>query len=157
ARRRRMRRSPPDRRHSQQNCGAPWRHGPVRNCGALPEHFPPRRGLRSSCGGVLTMLRDVIVGIDADTSLIKTVAFTRDGRQLGDFSLPNTYRASGGGRVEQDMSRTWSDTVFALRGLAKAVPDLGPRLAAVAVTGQGDGTWLIDDDGRPVAPALLWL
>ena len=22
---------------------------------------------------------------------------------------------------------------------------------------QGDGTWLIDDEGRPVAPALLWL
>jgi len=22
---------------------------------------------------------------------------------------------------------------------------------------QGDGTWMIDDEGRPVAPALLWL
>jgi erythritol kinase len=103
------------------------------------------------------MPRDVIVGIDAGTSLIKTVAFTRDGRQLGVFSLSNSYSTSAGGRVEQDMSRTWNDTVTALRGLAAAVPDLGPRLAAVAVTGQGDGTWLIDDDGRPVAPALLWL
>lgn len=103
------------------------------------------------------MLRDVIVGIDAGTSLIKAVAFTRNGRQLGDFSLPNSYSTSAGGRVEQDMSRTWKDTVAALRGLAAAVPDLGPRLAAIAVTGQGDGTWLIDEDGRPVAPALLWL
>ncbi len=103
------------------------------------------------------MLRDVIIGIDAGTSLIKTVAFTRDGRQLGDVSLPNSYSTSAGGRVEQDMSRTWNDTVAALRGLAAAVPDLSARVAAVAVTGQGDGTWLIDDDGRPVAPALLWL
>jgi erythritol kinase (D-erythritol 1-phosphate-forming) len=101
--------------------------------------------------------RDVIVGIDAGTSLIKTVAFTRDGRQLGSFSLPNVYRATLGGHVEQDMSRTWSDTVAALRGLAAAVPDLATRLAAIAVTGQGDGTWLIDEDGRPVGPALLWL
>ncbi|WP_027576028.1 FGGY-family carbohydrate kinase [Bradyrhizobium sp. WSM1743] len=101
--------------------------------------------------------RDVIVGIDAGTSLIKTVAFARDGRQLGDFSLPNTYTTSPGGRVEQDMSRTWTDTVAALRGLVAAVPDISQRLAAIAVTGQGDGTWLIDDDGRPVAPALLWL
>ena len=38
--------------------------------------------------------RDVIVGIDAGTSLIKTVAFTREGRQLGSFSLPNVYRAA---------------------------------------------------------------
>jgi erythritol kinase (D-erythritol 1-phosphate-forming) len=103
------------------------------------------------------MLRDVIVGIDAGTSLIKTVAFARDGRQLADFSLSNSYSTSAGGRVEQDMSLTWRDTVAALRGLWGAAPDLGPRVAAVAVTGQGDGTWLIDDDGRPVAPALLWL
>jgi len=103
------------------------------------------------------MPRDVIVGIDAGTSLIKTVAFTRDGRQLGDFSLANRYLTSPGGSVEQDMARTWSDTVAALRGLAAAVPDLASRVAAVAVTGQGDGTWLIDYDGRPVAPALLWL
>jgi erythritol kinase (D-erythritol 1-phosphate-forming) len=101
--------------------------------------------------------RDLIVGIDAGTSLIKTVAFTRHGSQLGDFSLPNSYRVSAGGRVEQEMSRTWNDTVAAIRGLASVVPDLVARVAAVAVTGQGDGTWLIDDDGRPVAPALLWL
>ena len=103
------------------------------------------------------MPRDVIIGIDAGTSLIKTVAFTRDGRQLGDYSLPNSYSASAGGHVEQDMLRTWNDTVAALRGLAAAVPDMASRIAAVAVTGQGDGTWLIDDGGRPVAPALLWL
>ena len=101
--------------------------------------------------------RDVIVGIDAGTSLIKTVAFTREGRQLGSFSLPNVYRTADRDRVEQDMSRTWDDTVAALRGLAASVPDLQARVAAIAVTGQGDGTWLIDDEGRPVAPALLWL
>jgi erythritol kinase len=101
--------------------------------------------------------RDVIVGIDAGTSLIKTVAFTREGRQLGSFSLPNVYCTADRDRVEQDMSRTWDDTVAALRGLAAGVPDLQTRVAAIAVTGQGDGTWLIDDEGRPVAPALLWL
>ncbi|WP_407180827.1 FGGY family carbohydrate kinase [Bradyrhizobium sp. STM 3562] len=101
--------------------------------------------------------RDVIVGIDAGTSLIKAVAFTRTGRQLGNVSLPNSYNASIGGRVEQDMARTWRDAVAALRGLAGAVPELASRIAAIAVTGQGDGTWLIDEEGRPVAPALLWL
>ncbi|HTO61883.1 MAG TPA: FGGY family carbohydrate kinase, partial [Bradyrhizobium sp.] len=105
----------------------------------------------------MTQGRDLIVGIDAGTSMIKTVAFTRDGRQLGEFALPNTYRVAAGGRVEQEMARTWTDTVAAVRGLSSVVPDLGARVAAVAVTGQGDGTWLIDDDGRPVAPALLWL
>jgi erythritol kinase len=105
----------------------------------------------------MTQGRDLIVGIDAGTSMIKSVAFTRDGRQLGEFALPNGYRVAAGGRVEQEMARTWTDTVAAVRGLASVVPDLGARLAAIAVTGQGDGTWLIDGDGRPVAPALLWL
>src|SRR5262245_42317826 len=105
----------------------------------------------------MTQGRDLIVGIDAGTSMIKTVAFTHHGRQLGDFSLPNTYSVSAGGRVEQEMSRTWTDTVAAIRGLASVVPELAARVAAVAVTGQGDGTWLIDDAGRPGAPALLWL
>ena len=59
-------------------------------------------------------VRDVIVGIDAGTSLIKTVAFTHEGSQLGNFSLPNLYRTSKGDHVEQDMSRTWDDTTAAL-------------------------------------------
>ncbi|MGY4309651.1 erythritol kinase [Bradyrhizobium sp. USDA 4369] len=101
--------------------------------------------------------RDVIIGIDAGTSVVKAVAFTRDGRQIGDFAIPNNYTTAPGGRVEQDMQRTWTDTVAALRGLARAVPDLARRVSAIAVTGQGDGTWLIDADGQPVAPALLWL
>ncbi|WP_315827285.1 MULTISPECIES: FGGY-family carbohydrate kinase [unclassified Bradyrhizobium] len=102
-------------------------------------------------------IRDVIIGIDAGTSVIKAVAFARDGRQLGDFAIPNSYATLPGGRVEQDMARTWTDTVAALRGLGGTLPDLSRRVAAIAVTGQGDGTWLIDADGHPVAPALLWL
>lgn len=101
--------------------------------------------------------RDVIIGIDAGTSLIKAVAFTLAGEQLADVSRPNAYSSAAGGHVEQDMARTWSDTVAVIRALATSVPDLSARIAAIAVTGQGDGTWLIDDDGRPVAPALLWL
>ena len=34
---------------------------------------------------------------------------------------------------------------------------LAERLIAISVTGQGDGMWLIDKAGEPVAPAWLWL
>jgi erythritol kinase len=103
------------------------------------------------------MTRDVIVGIDAGTSVIKSVAFTTEGGQLAVASVPNVYVRVVGGGVEQDMERTWTDTVATLHQLAAAVPDLASRVAAIALTGQGDGTWLIDADGRPVAPAFLWL
>jgi erythritol kinase (D-erythritol 1-phosphate-forming) len=55
------------------------------------------------------------------------------------------------------MDRTWADCAAALRELSDKVADLGRRAAAISVTGQGDGTWMIDRDGAPVGGGLLWL
>jgi erythritol kinase len=99
----------------------------------------------------------VLIGIDAGTSVIKSVAFTPKGEQLAMAALPNTYVNLPDGGVEQDMARTWDDTATTLRMLGDKVENLSRRVIAVAVTGQGDGTWLIDKDGDPVAPAWLWL
>ena len=103
------------------------------------------------------MTRDVLIGIDAGTSVLKAVAFTRDGKQLDSFAIPNSYTTLPNGGVEQDMNRTWADCTACLRGLAGKVPSLAARTAILAVTGQGDGTWMIDKDGEPVAPGWLWL
>ena len=103
------------------------------------------------------MTKDLIIGIDAGTSVIKAVAFDLAGRQVAVASKPNAYEERPGGAVEQDMARTWDDAALVLRLLAEELPDLARRTAALAVTGQGDGTWLIDAVGEPVAPAWLWL
>ncbi len=103
------------------------------------------------------MKRDILIGIDAGTSVIKSIAFTLEGRQIDSFALPNIWTTVDEVGAEQDMARTWSDTAATLRGLSTLVPDLHKRTAAIAVTAQGDGTWLIDDDGRPTGPALIWL
>ena len=100
---------------------------------------------------------DVIVGLDAGTSVIKAVAFDPDGRQLYAAARPNHYDHGPDGAVEQDLARTWTDTVAVLKELVDAHPDLPGRIAVLAVTGQGDGTWLVDRDGAPVAPGWLWL
>jgi erythritol kinase (D-erythritol 1-phosphate-forming) len=101
--------------------------------------------------------QDVIIGIDAGTSVIKALAFDPEGAQLAETALPNEYASLPGGGVEQDMARTWRDAARVLRQLADELDGLPERCAAIAVTGQGDGTWLIDDAGEPVAPAWLWL
>ena len=36
--------------------------------------------------------KDIIIGIDAGTSLIKAVAFTHNGKELGISSVPNEYK-----------------------------------------------------------------
>jgi erythritol kinase len=103
------------------------------------------------------MTRDLLIGIDAGTSVLKAVAFTLDGMQAGIASRPNSYSRFGRGCVEQDMHRTWHEVTLTLADLAAIVPDLAGRAAALAVTGQGDGCWLIDAEGEPVGGGLIWL
>jgi erythritol kinase (D-erythritol 1-phosphate-forming) len=103
------------------------------------------------------MKKNLLIGIDAGTSVIKSVAFALDGEQLAVVAKPNHHEAVAGGGAEQDMARTWADAAETLRLLAEKIPDLAKRVVAISVTGQGDGMWLIDDAGEPVAPAWLWL
>jgi erythritol kinase (D-erythritol 1-phosphate-forming) len=103
------------------------------------------------------MIEPILIGIDAGTSVIKSVAFTTSGQQLAVAVIPNSYSTLADGGAEQDMTRTWIDTAKTLQELALKIPNLAKRLVAIAVTGQGDGMWLIDKAGEPVAPAWLWL
>lgn len=101
------------------------------------------------------MTRDIIIGLDAGTSVIKAVAFDTDGRQLATTSRRNVYRTLDDGGAEQGMARTFDDAAAALTELVAEVG--GARVLALAITGQGDGTWLIDADGEPVHDGWLWL
>jgi erythritol kinase (D-erythritol 1-phosphate-forming) len=103
------------------------------------------------------MNKNLLIGIDAGTSVIKSVAFTLEGQQLAVAAKPNHYETIAGGGAEQNMARTWADAAETLRLLGEKIPDLAKRVVAISVTGQGDGMWLIDDAGEPVAPAWLWL
>lgn len=100
---------------------------------------------------------DVLIGIDAGTSVIKAVAFDLGGKQLATSAVPNRYTTGAGGAVTQPLGQTWDDCVKALRGLGEKVENLASRTAGLAVTAQGDGTWLVGKNNEPVADAWLWL
>ena len=101
--------------------------------------------------------RDLIIGIDAGTSVIKAVAFDLTGKEIALASRRNEYVTLPDGGVEQDMNRTWRDTAHVLAQLAEEIPNCAARCAAIGVTGQGDGTWLVDDTGEPAHDGWLWL
>jgi xylulokinase len=93
----------------------------------------------------------MFVGLDMGTSVAKAAAFTEDGTALGVESVPVPLGGRGD-HVEQDIE----EVVLAATGVLAAVtrgraPDL------VAITGQGDGLWLVDAGGRAVRPALSWM
>lgn len=104
-----------------------------------------------------SMSRDLLIGVDAGTSVLKAVAFTLAGEQVAVAARPNAYDNLGGGRIEQDMARTWRDCMETIAELAERVPDLDRRAAALSITAQGDGCWLVDEAGEPIGGGLLWL
>lgn len=103
------------------------------------------------------MSKDIIIGVDAGTSVIKSIAFDLSGRQIATASVPNRYRTDANGAATQSLAQTWRDCVASLVQLAQTLPDLAARTAAIAVTGQGDGTWLAGADNTPVGEGWLWL
>ena len=102
-------------------------------------------------------MADIIIGIDAGTSVIKAVAFDLMGGQIAAAAIPNRYATGADGSATQSLAQTWADCAAAIRALAEQLPNLAARTAALAVTGQGDGTWLVGAQNRPVADAWLWL
>ncbi|MGN6464844.1 MAG: FGGY-family carbohydrate kinase [Rhizobiaceae bacterium] len=100
---------------------------------------------------------ELIVGIDSGTSIVKAVAFDLSGRQIGAASVANRFVSGPDGSATQSLDQTWLDCVAALRGLAEKVERLDARTAAVAVTAQGDGTWLVGPGNKPIADAWIWL
>ncbi|MBL4646273.1 MAG: carbohydrate kinase [Hyphomicrobiales bacterium] len=103
------------------------------------------------------MSKDILIGIDAGTSVIKSVAFDLSGRQIDVASVPNRYSVSPDGAATQPLGQTWDDCATTLRDLGQKIPDLAKRTAAIAITGQGDGTWLVGKNDAPIGDGWLWL
>ncbi len=103
------------------------------------------------------MRKDILIGVDSGTSVVKSVAFDLTGQQLASASVPNRYLQLPDGTASQPLAQTWDDCVTTLRELGEKIQDLAQRTAAMAVTGQGDGTWLVGKNDVPVGDAWLWL
>jgi xylulokinase/erythritol kinase len=97
------------------------------------------------------------LGIDVGTSVVKAVLFDPDGAALAVAGSPlELAHAPGGlnGAVEQDPEQLLArlgEVTHDVLDQAGVTPDL------IALTGQGDGCWLTDEQHRPVRPALSWL
>src|SRR4051794_3859681 len=93
------------------------------------------------------------VGIDVGTSVVKAAAFDSGGRQLAVESRPVELSLHGG-FVEQDMAEVYDAVVDVLGKLTGRVPE---PVELAGLTGQGDGGWLVDEEGRAVRSALSWM
>ncbi len=97
-----------------------------------------------------------IVVIDLGTSRIKAVVFNAAGEQVAHASRPCPLVRPQPGWCEQDMAETLASALDTLRECIARLALPASAYAALALTGQGDGTRLIDADGQPVRPAITW-
>ncbi|PPF82545.1 carbohydrate kinase [Pseudoclavibacter sp. RFBJ3] len=97
-----------------------------------------------------------LLGIDAGTSVIKAAVFDERGTELSrgaanvPISNPKSYEA------EEDMETVWIAATTAIRDAITGSAVRPREIIAISVTGQGDGSWLIDKNGKPAGPAILW-
>jgi erythritol kinase len=91
--------------------------------------------------------------IDVGTSVIKTVAFDDHGAEIALARRETEVLRPAPGFSEQDMSSVWDAAASTVRAVVSQLTD---PVDLISLTAQGDGCWLVDVDGHPTGPAILW-
>ena len=97
-----------------------------------------------------------LIGIDAGTTNVKAVLFDENGTEVGTASRENETFRDSANCAEQDMEAVWEHAKSCLKEIASGYPGECADLLAIGVTGQGEGFWAIDSEGRPLQRAILW-
>lgn len=98
-----------------------------------------------------------LLGIDAGTSVIKSILFDADGRELFGVGREIALLHPAETHVEQEMIAVWQTVVATVQQLIADAGCPPASIAAIGVTGQGDGTWLVDAEHKPLRNAITWL
>lgn len=100
----------------------------------------------------------LVVGVDCSTTACKAILWNARGRAVAEGRAPVALSNPAPDAYEQDAEAWWRATALAVRrALASAGPRAPSRLDALCVTHQRETIVVTDDDGRPLAPALVWM
>lgn len=95
-----------------------------------------------------------LLGIDNGGTATKAGLFDLGGRELAVAGRKADTAQPAPGWHERDMESMWRATVGAIREVLQKSAIDPAQIAAVAVTGYGNGLYLVDKAGRPVRPAI---
>jgi len=95
-----------------------------------------------------------LLGIDLGTSSVKAVVINRRGAVKGIGAAEYPILTPCAGYAEQEPADWWRATVAAVR---QAVSAAGrPEILGIGFSGQMHGFVLVDQNGSPVRPAIIW-
>jgi xylulokinase len=94
------------------------------------------------------------IGIDVSTTASKALVIDEQGNVVTSKGYPHNLSTPRPLWSEQDPENWWDATSKSLRDVLKQVsPD---DVAAVGLTGQMHGLTTLDENGKPIRPAILW-
>jgi xylulokinase len=95
-----------------------------------------------------------LLGIDLGTSSVKVVVLELDGAVQSVATVEYPVDIPQPGYAEQDPERWWQAVIGATRqAIARADH---PEIFGIGFSGQMHGTVLLDRDGKPLRPAIIW-
>lgn len=98
-----------------------------------------------------------LLGLDSGSTATKAVIFDTTGRTVAVGSRRVEQRQPRPRHVERDMEETWAAASGAIRDALELSQVSADAIAAIGVTGHGDGLYLVDHDGAPLGPGILSL
>jgi xylulokinase len=98
----------------------------------------------------------MIIAHDLGTTGNKASLHHPDGRLVSSVTLPYPAHFAAGGIAEQDPDDWWDAVVEATRALLAKTETAPADVAGVVVGGQMMGAVLLDADGAPARPAIIW-
>jgi sugar (pentulose or hexulose) kinase len=102
------------------------------------------------------MAEAYLVGIDAGTTVAKSVVFDLNGNEIAKAGKPVDTIHPRPGWMEHDMDQVW-DAVASSISQAIKEAKVNPRdIKGVSFSAQGAGSWFVAKDGRPTRNAVGW-
>ena len=96
-----------------------------------------------------------VIGVDSSTTATKAVVWNRDGRAVADGRAEFSLAIPRPGWHEQDAEDWWRSTTAAVRRAVQTV-DVAD-IEAIGLTHQRETFACLDEGGRPVRPAIVWM
>ena len=99
-------------------------------------------------------MAELLLGLDYGSTIIKAGIFDLEGNEKSIYSGKCDSFSVKAGWYERNLDDVWQATQEAISGVLKNAHCTGSDIAAVSLTGHGNGVHLLDENNKPVRPAI---
>ena len=100
-------------------------------------------------------MKELLLGVDLGGSVTKVCLFDKQGREIASAAAPAENTVPAPDRVERDAEALWQTVCSLIRRTLASSGVSSADIAAVGLTGYGNGICLADENGSAVGPAIV--